>query len=77
MAQLKPEWQFIFIGPVVKIEASTLPNENIHYLGMKDYKDLPTYISGWDLCIMPFAINSSTEFISPTKTPSFWLPEKK
>ncbi len=78
MAQLKPEWQFIFIGPVVKIEASTLPrNENIHYLGMKDYKDLPTYISGWDLCIMPFAINSSTEFISPTKTPEFLAAGKK
>ena len=78
MAELKPEWQFIFIGPVVKIEESALPgNKNIHYLGMKDYKDLPTYISGWDLCIMPFAINASTEFISPTKTPEFLAAGKK
>jgi len=78
MAELRPEWQFIFIGPVVKIEESALPrNENIHYLGMKDYKDLPTYISGWDLCIMPFAINASTEFISPTKTPEFLAAGKR
>jgi hypothetical protein len=78
MAELKPEWQFIFIGPVVKIEESALPrNKNIHYLGMKDYKDLPTYISGWDLCIMPFAINASTEFISPTKTPEFLAAGKR
>jgi hypothetical protein len=78
MADLKPEWQFIFIGPVVKIEESALPkNKNIHYLGMKDYKDLPTYISGWDLCIMPFAINASTEFISPTKTPEFLAAGKR
>jgi len=78
MADLKPEWQFIFIGPVVKIEESALPRkENIYYLGMKDYRDLPTYISGWDLCIMPFAINASTEFISPTKTPEFLAAGKR
>ena len=78
MAGLKPEWQFIFIGPVVKIEESALPrNKNIHYLGMKDYKNLPAYISGWDLCIMPFAINASTEFISPTKTPEFLAAGKR
>jgi hypothetical protein len=78
MAGLKPEWNFVFIGPVVKIEESALPrNKNIHYLGMKDYKQLPTYISGWDLCIMPFAINASTEFISPTKTPEFLAAGKR
>lgn len=78
MAELKPGWQFVFIGPVVKIEQADLPrNNNIHYLGMKDYKELPTYISGWDLCIMPFAINASTEFISPTKTPEFLAAGKK
>jgi len=78
MAELKPGWQFIFIGPVVKIEESALPrNKNIHYLGMKDYKELPAYISGWDLCIMPFAINASTEFISPTKTPEFLAAGKR
>jgi len=60
------------IGPVVKIDEKDLPhNENIHYLGMKDYKDLPRYISGWDVALMPFAINDSTKFISPTKTPEY------
>jgi UDP-galactopyranose mutase len=78
MADLKPEWQFIFIGPVIKIDKSSLPaNENIHYLGMKGYQELPGYISGWDLCIMPFAINASTEFISPTKTPEFLAAGKR
>jgi Glycosyl transferases group 1 len=78
MADLKPDWQFIFIGPVVKIDESSLPkNRNIHYLGMKEYKELPAYISGWDLCIMPFAINASTEFISPTKTPEFLAAGKR
>jgi hypothetical protein len=74
----KPGWQFIFIGPVVKINHADLPvADNIHYLGMKNYKELPSYISGWDVCIMPFAINASTEFISPTKTPEFLAAGKR
>jgi len=78
MAVLKPDWQFVFIGPVVKIDPADLPvSDNIHYLGMKDYKELPAYISGWDLCIMPFAINESTEYISPTKTPEFLAAGKR
>jgi len=72
MASLRPSWQFIFIGPVVKIDPDQLPrNKNIHYLGGKNYKELPAYISNWDICIMPFAINESTRYISPTKTPEF------
>lgn len=72
MADLRPEWQFVMIGPVLKIAEEDLPRrENIHYLGSKDYKDLPAYIAGWDAAIMPFAMNESTKFISPTKTPEY------
>lgn len=72
IAEKRPEWQIVMIGPVVKIDEKDLPhNENIHYLGMKDYKDLPHYIAGWDVALMPFAINDSTKFISPTKTPEY------
>lgn len=72
MADLRPDWQFVMIGPVVKISGEDLPKrENIHYLGGKDYKVLPNYIAGWDAAIMPFAINESTRFISPTKTPEY------
>jgi UDP-galactopyranose mutase len=60
------------VGPVVKIDPASLPKEpNIHYLGMKSYKDLPAYFSGWDVAMLPFAINDSTRFISPTKTPEY------
>lgn len=71
-AQEKPDWQFIIIGPVVKIDPASLPQmENIHYLGGKDYKELPQYLSGWDVAMIPFAMNESTKFISPTKTPEY------
>jgi len=68
----RPDWQFIIIGPVVKIDPATLPQrKNIHYLGMKSYKELPTYLSGWNVALLLFALNESTRFISPTKTPEY------
>ncbi|HBL10555.1 MAG TPA: UDP-galactopyranose mutase, partial [Cyanobacteria bacterium UBA11162] len=60
------------IGPVVKIDPATLPRrDNIHYLGGKSYQELPAYLVGWDLAMLPFARNESTRFISPTKTPEY------
>ena len=72
VTDLKPDWHFIIIGPVVKIDPGSLPQKpNIHYLGPKSYDDLPTYLSGWDIATLPFALNESTKFISPTKTPEY------
>ena len=69
VASSHPDWQIVMVGPVVKIDPATLPRlPNIHYLGQKAYSELPSYLCGWDICIMPFALNRSTEFISPTKT---------
>jgi UDP-galactopyranose mutase len=68
IARLKPEMNFIMIGPVVKTSPDSLPKrKNIYYLGQKDYKNLPQYIHSWDAAMMPFALNASTKFISPTK----------
>lgn len=72
IAQAKPDWQLIMIGPVVKIDSATLPQHaNIHYLGSKRYEELPNYLAGWDVAMLPFALNESTRFISPTKTPEY------
>jgi UDP-galactopyranose mutase len=72
IADLKPNYHFIIIGPVVKIDPRILPRQsNIHYLGKKDYHALPLYLAGWDCAIMPFALNEATKFISPTKTPEY------
>ena len=72
LAANHPEWQFVIIGPVVKIDPTSLPRPaNIHYLGGKDYQDLPAYLRGWDVATLLFARNESTEFISPTKTPEY------
>jgi UDP-galactopyranose mutase len=72
LADLRSDLQFVMIGPVVKISEEDLPKaKNIHYLGGKSYDELPDYIAGWDVAIMPFALNESTRFISPTKTPEY------
>jgi UDP-galactopyranose mutase len=72
MAAARPDWHFVLLGPVVKIDPAHLPRtENIHYLGMKAYDELPRYMAGWDVAMMPFARNESTRFISPTKTPEY------
>ncbi|MCY0976919.1 glycosyltransferase [Chryseobacterium wangxinyae] len=68
----RPDWQFVIIGPVVKINPDDLPQaDNIHYLGPKTYTELPLYIAHWDIALILFALNESTEFISPTKTPEY------
>jgi hypothetical protein len=72
MAALRPDWQFVMIGPVVKIDSASLPRRpNLHWLGSKSYSELPAYLRGWDIGFMPFALNEATRFISPTKTPEF------
>lgn len=72
LADQHPDWQFVLIGPVVKIDRNLLPKAaNVHYPGMKNYNDLPAYFSNWDVAILPFALNESTRFISPTKTPEY------
>lgn len=72
LAARRREWQFVLIGPVVKIDPAKLPRgENLHYLGMKKYGELPAYLAHWDVALMPFARNAATEFISPTKTPEY------
>jgi len=72
VAEMRPRWSFVMVGPVVKISDDELPKRpNIHYLGSKTYDQLPAYLSGWDVALMPFAMNESTQFISPTKTPEY------
>jgi len=72
VAAKRPDWNFVIIGPIVKIDPDALPkHSNIHYLGGKKYSELPEYLAGWDVALLLFARNESTRFISPTKTPEY------
>ena len=77
LAQARPDWEFVMVGPVVKIDPARLPVlPNIHWLGMQPYEMLPYLMERWDVCLMPFALNESTRFISPTKTLEYLAGEK-
>jgi protoporphyrinogen oxidase len=76
VARAHPQWQIVLVGPVVKIDPATLPQHpNIHYLGQQPYEALPQLLAGWDVCLMPFAMNESTRFISPTKSLEYMAAE--
>jgi glycosyltransferase involved in cell wall biosynthesis len=69
LAAANPESSVVMIGPVVKVDPAGLPRaSNIHYLGARDYLALPYYLAGFDLCLMPFALNEASRYINPTKT---------
>jgi UDP-galactopyranose mutase len=77
LADAHPEWQLVLVGPVVKIDPAALPRRaNIHYTGQRRYDELPAYLAGWDVCLLPFALNDSTRFISPTKTLEYMAAER-
>ena len=77
LAEAHPDWQIVLVGPVVKIDPATLPHHpNIHYYGQRSYQQLPSYLKGWDICLLPFARNNATRFISPTKTLEYMAAEK-
>jgi glycosyltransferase involved in cell wall biosynthesis len=77
LADAHPAWQLVLVGPVVKIDPAALPRRaNIHYTGQRRYDELPAYLAGWDVCLLPFALNESTRFISPTKTLEYMAAER-
>ncbi|MDQ2670433.1 MAG: glycosyltransferase [Gemmatimonadota bacterium] len=77
IADAHPDWSIVLVGPVVKIDPATLPRRpNIHYTGQRTYDELPSYLAGWDVCLMPFALNDATRFISPTKTLEYMAAER-
>jgi UDP-galactopyranose mutase len=77
LAVSHPEWQVIMVGPVVKIDPATLPQApSLHYTGQRPYEALPAYLAGWDVCLLPFARNAATRFISPTKTLEYMAAER-
>lgn len=77
LADAQPDWQVVMVGPVVKIDPAHLPQRpNIHWLGQQPYALLPQLVADWDVCLLPFALNQSTRFISPTKTLEYMAAEK-
>src|SRR5436853_7706968 len=77
VADAERDWQVVMVGPIAKIDPARLPQRpNIHWLGQQPYHLLPQLVADWDVCLLPFALNESTRFISPTKTLEYMAAEK-
>ena len=77
LADAHPDWHVVLVGPVVKIDPAMLPQRNnIHYMGQRSYQELPEFLAGWDVALLPFAMNDSTRFISPTKVLEYMAAER-
>jgi len=77
LADAHPEWSIVMVGPVVKIDPASLPKrKNLHWLGQRPYEQLPSYAGSLDVCLMPFAINDATKFISPTKVLEYMAADR-
>ncbi len=76
LADAHPDWQVVLVGPVLKVDPAGLPRRpNIHYLGQQPYGALPQLLAGWDVCLLPFALNEATRYISPTKVLEYMAAE--
>jgi len=69
-AERLPEWSFVLIGPLQHgypdVEAlRDLPN--VHFLGLKARTDLPAYLAGLDVTLIPYRMNRLTQGIYPLK----------
>jgi glycosyltransferase involved in cell wall biosynthesis len=68
LADADPKWNIVMVGPTAKVDANALPKRaNLHWLGRREYDQLPSYTKAFDVCLMPFALNEATEYINPTK----------
>ena len=77
LADAFPHGSVVIIGPMTKIDPAAVPQRpNLHWMGGRDYQQLPAYVKKFDVCLMPFAINEATEYINPTKALEYMATER-
>ncbi len=77
LARRRPDWSFVMVGPISKLDPEDLPHApNLHYTGQQPYARLPAFLKGFDVCLMPFALNEATRSISPTKALEYMAARK-
>lgn len=67
LTEMKPDWDFVFIGPK-EIHPCPLPKaENVYYLGKRAHAELPSYSQHWTVGLLPFKSNGQILACSPLK----------
>lgn len=73
VAEARPDWSLVMVGPVSPIDGigGELDRirvlENVHFLGQKDVSALPAYLQHVDVGVLPYRMNDYTKYIYPMK----------
>jgi glycosyltransferase involved in cell wall biosynthesis len=67
MAHAKPGWSWVLVGPLQILSRKLEQIPNIYLAGPKAHEDLPDYIRGFDVGIVPYLFNDYTATVVPTK----------
>lgn len=71
-----PDISFVITGEVVTEIGSLLKIPNVYFTGAVTYKELPSIVTGWDVCMLPYKKNSLTECINPLKIKEYMITGK-
>jgi glycosyltransferase involved in cell wall biosynthesis len=71
VAEQRPHWHWVFIGPQGSTESEygedVQQRSNVHFLGHRPYQVLPDYLRGIDVAVLPCKINPYTRSMFPLK----------
>ena len=72
IAARRPDWSLVFIGDQRERQASPIVarlarKKNVHFLGWRPYAQLPNYLRGIDVALLPQLINDYTNNMFPMK----------
>lgn len=67
MAHARPNWSWVFVGPVTSPVGGLGELPNVHLLGQRPHVELARYIRGFDVCIVPYLVNDATATVVPVK----------
>lgn len=79
VCRLCPDYQFILIGPDYDgtLRSTDIQKlDNVHWLGVKPYRELPHYLHYFDAATIPFLVNDITHATSPLKLFEYMAGEK-
>lgn len=68
VAKKRPDYTFVLIGHTYGSNIQKLEKlPNVHFLGERPYSELPKYLHGFDVCLIPFTNTPLIEATHPVK----------
>ncbi|MDV2502435.1 MAG: ElyC/SanA/YdcF family protein [bacterium] len=75
-AERFPDYHFVLVGPEQTSVGCLEGLSNVHRLGARPHGDLPYYIDGFDVCLIPYRLTHYTDHVYPTKLNEYLIMGK-